>query len=649
MHSANSPYISLNRVSHQFANGQETVCALNNITLEITRGEFVAIVGPSGSGKSTLMNIIGCLDTPSAGERIIAGTPTQQLSAEALSTFRGNHIGFVFQRYHLLPYLNALENVCIPASYTGMAASERKQRAAHLLNELNLGDRLAFRPNQLSGGQQQRVSIARALMNGADIILADEPTGALDSTTGQDVMSLLHTLNQAGHTIIVVTHDPEIAAQAHRVITLHDGHIISDIPASDTQCPSAPLPPTTMACQPPHFWRSLADAIQTAWRALTGHKVRALLSMLGIIIGIASVIASVAIGEGAHQRIMADISQLDHQAIEIRPGLGWATSNRDFDNALSRADLEALKSLPFIERLSPVVSTSATASWFTHYADATITGVSHDFLHNQTFIEGQPFYAHQVTTSEAIAVIESRLADALFTNGINPTGQIIHISGVPFRISGVVRNVESRFGGNTSLRIWIPWTAFMQRLTGDTPFQSIQVSVTASLPLEQVRATLENHLEQAHGQRDFFTVTNDSLEEMVKNVSRSMTLLTTAISAISLLVGGVGVMNIMLVSVTERIHEIGLRLSVGARPSDIKRQFLIEAMVICLLGGIAGIASVMLLGVLFSLVTTQFTLVFTFTPVILACAFSALVGLGFGYFPARNAARMNPVTALAHQ
>ncbi|MFO6494584.1 ATP-binding cassette domain-containing protein, partial [Hafnia alvei] len=300
-----TPLIVLSGISRHFVSGLQTVAVLKNISLSIQRGEMVAIIGASGSGKSTLMNIIGCLDKPTQGEMQIKGISTQLASSEQLAQLRSQYIGFIFQRYHLMPYLSASENVAIPALYTAMPAAERQTRAEYLLTRLGLQQRMNYKPAQLSGGQQQRVSIARALMNGAEIILADEPTGALDRASGQELMGILHALHQAGHTLIIVTHDRDIANQAQRIIEISDGEIISD-KANHAVAPleAPPALPVAVATGRTRFWQSVKEAVKMAWRALLGHRARAFLSMLGIIIGISSVVSSMAVGEGARQSIL---------------------------------------------------------------------------------------------------------------------------------------------------------------------------------------------------------------------------------------------------------------------------------------------------------------------------------------------------------
>ena len=227
---AKVPLIELKDICKTFVtgDGDVRVDALRGVSLSIYPGEFVAIMGASGSGKTTLMNVLGCLDRPTAGQYFFAGRDVSQMDSDALAWLRREAFGFVFQSYNLLPNATAEENVEIPAVYAGLGPAERRERAETLLSSLGLGDRLTHRPSQLSGGQQQRVSIARALMNGGQVILADEPTGALDSKSGAEVMTLLTELAAEGHTVILITHDANVAARAHRVIEIKDGEIVRD-------------------------------------------------------------------------------------------------------------------------------------------------------------------------------------------------------------------------------------------------------------------------------------------------------------------------------------------------------------------------------------------------------------------------------------
>ncbi|EMM0379536.1 ABC transporter permease [Pluralibacter gergoviae] len=647
-----APLIALNGIWRHFPSGGEQVAVLKDISLTVREGEMVAIIGASGSGKSTLMNIIGCLDTPTRGEMRIHGVATHAADSGQLAKLRSQYIGFIFQRYHLMPWLSAAENVAIPALYTAMPAAERRARAAYLLQRLGLGQRLDYRPAQLSGGQQQRVSISRALMNGASIILADEPTGALDRASGQALMHILHELHEAGHTIIIVTHDRDIASQAARIIEISDGEIVADRPNAAQKAARAPgqLPRVAVNARPP-FWQSLIEAVRMAWRSLLGHRTRAFLSMLGIIIGISSVVSSMAVGEGARQSIMAEIGKLGNSTLEVRPGREMGRVAPEYINALSAADVALLQQQPWIDSVSPVVSKTAMAIRGSMPAAAIqLSGVNDDFFRVQgvNVIRGAVLTRPDVENREPAIVIDPLTESILFEPGEDPVGEVILLSGVPFRVVGVASKKGPKMLGGL-MGGWIPYTSLTQRMTGSMPIESLTLRFHDGVSLGEAQRRVERLLAQAHERRDFYTQTDDQLAKALQKTSDSMSMLITAIAAISLLVGGVGVMNIMLVSVTERTHEIGIRLSVGARPGDIMMQFLIEAIAICALGGLLGIVGSWISGLVFAQFTREFSMVFTPGPVLLSCGFSALIGLCFGFFPARNAARLNPTEALARE
>lgn len=641
------PIIALRHVNRMFTAGTQTVSVLTDISLAIAPGEMVAIVGASGSGKSTLMNIIGCLDKPTSGEVFINGTAVHNADSLHLAELRSRYLGFIFQRYHLMPYLTAQENIAIPALYTAMPEAERNRRTQTLAHQLGLDTRLHHRPAQLSGGQQQRVSICRALINGAHIILADEPTGALDSVSGKALMDVLHQLHAAGHTVIIVTHDRDVARQAQRIVEISDGRILSDVRQRETNTPAL-LPAQDNGRASPA--RSIHESLRMAWRSLLGHRMRAFLSMLGIIIGISSVVSSMAVGEGARRAIMDEIGKLGNTTLEIRPGAGWGSKRPDMERALSLADVSSLQTLPWVLGVSPLVSSMSVAVRKGYDSSMMLSGVSQDYfaLQGLRFVQGNGFTARDVAEGEPVLILDETGRDTLFPGGEDPLGQIVQIAGAPWQVIGVASKPGPKVVGGF-MAAWVPHTALQQRITGEKPLEAITLRFEETLTPAEATRRVERHLIREHGKKDFFTQTDDQLATALQKTSDSMSLLITAIAAISLLVGGVGVMNIMLVSVTERTHEIGIRLSVGARPSDIMNQFLIEAVVICALGGLVGVLGSWVVGLVFSRVTEAFSMVFTLFPVVMACGFSALIGLTFGYFPARSAARLNPTEALARE
>lgn len=645
------PLIKLNHVFREFKAGTQTIPVLNDISLSINQGEMVAIIGASGSGKSTLMNIIGCLDKPSQGEIFINGIAVHEANNDQLAELRSQYLGFIFQRYHLMPYLTAEENIAIPALYTAMPENERQARTEFLAKKLGLQERLNHKPYQLSGGQQQRVSVCRALINGAQVILADEPTGALDSLSGKALMDILHQLNLDGHTVIIVTHDRNIAQQTQRIIEISDGKIITDNPNHSLQETNTPhnVPPVVDNGRA-SLWRSLHESVRMAWRALLGHRMRAFLSMLGIIIGISSVVSSMAVGEGARRAIIDEIGKLGSTTLEIRPGIGWGSKRPDMERALSLNDVKTLKELPWVEQISPVVSSMTIAVNKGLDFSILLNGVSDEYFAAQGFniSQGSYFNALDVTDSEPVIVLDEASREVLFTADENPLGQIIQIGGAPWRIIGIASRPGPKMSSGFIMG-WAPYSALQQRVLGDKPIEYISLKFPETLTPKQAELRVESHLLRTHGKKDFFIQSDDQLVTALQKTSDSMSLLITSIASISLLVGGVGVMNIMLVSVTERTHEIGVRLSVGARPADIMNQFLIEAIMICALGGGIGIVGSWVAGIIFANITTEFTMVFTLLPLLLACGFSALIGVIFGYFPARRAAKLSPTEALARE
>lgn len=647
----NLPMIALTGITRTFHSGDQCLSVLKNVSLTINRGEMVAIIGPSGSGKSTLMNIIGCLDKPTQGEVRIADVDTCNAPGNQLAALRSQHIGFIFQRYHLMPYLNACDNVTVPARYTAMALADQKSRARLLLTRLGLEAKLLQKPSQLSGGQQQRVSVARALMNGANIILADEPTGALDAASGKELMDILHSLHQAGHTIILVTHDAKIAAQAERIVELREGEIISDrsnIPSHDKKQIAA-LPVVSNNGRPPAL-QSLKDTISMAWQALSGHRIRALLSMLGIIIGVVSVMLSMAVGEGAKEQILKNISQLGARTISIRPGLGWNDPRPDLSFSLSPRDVDLLDHQFYSARVTPIFSASPSAQANGKEVAFTLSGVADSYfiIHRMIMTKGRYFNQADIDERAAQLIIDRNTAKIVFPTQANPVGEIVQFSGVPFVIIGITDYTGLNMNGEGA-HGWIPYTTLQDRLQGQVALSAIELQVKDGISLQGAQEKLEQLLDISHGRRDYYTQTDDMMMSTIKKTSESMTLLIATIAGISLIVGGVGVMNIMLVSIKERTHEIGIRLAVGAREKDILRQFLIESVVICLLGSVTGVLFTLCSGGLMSILTNKFELIFTAAPIIISCGSSALIGLVFGYFPARSAARLNPTEALARE
>lgn len=659
------PLLQLENLERCFLSGEEEVSVLKAINLSIYPGELVAIIGASGSGKSTLMNILGCLDRPTRGDYRVRGQSTRDLSVDDLAALRRHHFGFIFQRYHLLPHLDAVGNVEIPAIYAGDGKPRRHERASQLLSRLGLADRLGHTPGQLSGGQQQRVSIARALMNGGDVILADEPTGALDSRSGQEVISILRELHAQGHTVILVTHDPQVAAHAERIIEIHDGEIIADRRNPRDPEPSIQSPPdepasgsldrrTTANNRSQHWrarWGQFSEAFKMAGIAMASHRMRTLLTMLGIIIGIMAVVSVVALGQGAQQKVVNDISSIGTNTIDIYPGKSWGDERAAAIETLVPADLVALQAQVYTDSVTPSLSSSQILRYGNITANGSIGGVGEQYfrVRGYTAAQGMLFSRDDVQQQAQVVVIDHNTWKKFFPHGENPLGQVMLLGSLPCRIIGVTAEKESPFGNSDSLNVWIPYTSAMSRLLGQNYFSSITVRVKEGMSNAIAEQGILKLLAQRHGVLDVFTNSSDSILKTVQKTTGTLTLLISAIAVISLIVGGIGVMNIMLVSVTERTQEIGIRMAVGARQSDILQQFLIEAVLVCLCGGALGVLLSLGIGVVFSWFVQAMSMVFSFSSILVAVFCSTLIGVLFGYLPARNAAQLDPIEALARE
>ena len=652
----NTPLIKLENIIREFPAGDSTIQVLKGINLTINAGEMVAIIGASGSGKSTLMNILGCLDKPSRGTYSINGRTTSQLSPDELAELRREHFGFIFQRYHLLTALTAQGNVEIPAIYAGVTNEQRQGRAANILARLGLADKINNKPNQLSGGQQQRVSIGRALINGGQIILADEPTGALDRKSGLEVMAILRELHQQGHTVIIVTHDPNIAQSAERIIEISDGNIISDSinpNYSSDQVANRQVKQIEITKTQDNFsakYYRFRDAFKMAILSMLSQRLRTFLTMLGIIIGIASVVSMVALGEGTKQKILSNINSLGTSTLEIYAGSGFGDRNADKITTLRSSDADFLAQQSFVHSTTPNLSTSVYFRIDNLAVTGTVNGVGEQFfaVRGYTISQGIAFNQEAVNASAQEAVIDENTVKRLFSDQ-NPVGKILMVGQLPVRIIGVATKQQQGFGNNESLNIWLPYTTVINRMVGQTSLKSITVRINDNIDLSIAEQAINKIMLQRHVTRDFFIFNSDSIRETVNSSAWVLTLLISTIALISLVVGGIGVMNIMLVSVTERTREIGVRMAVGARSSDILQQFLIEAVLVCLIGGTLGIILSFAIGFIFNYLVTAFAMSFSIVSIIAAFSCSTMIGIIFGYVPAKRAAKLDPIYALERE
>ncbi|HHU7932636.1 TPA: MacB family efflux pump subunit, partial [Escherichia coli] len=618
--------------------------------LTIVAGEMVAIIGVSGSGKSTLMNIMGCLDVPNRGDYYIDGQNAACLSPDELARVRREHIGFIFQRYHLIPDLSALGNVEIPAIYANSERDSRRQRATALLGRLGLEGREHHKPCELSGGQQQRVSIARALINGGKIILADEPTGALDSQSGQEVLAILNELNRRGHTVVMVTHDMKVARHAKRIIELCDGEIIADsggcVSATET------LPKTNRIRQ--SYWKTLLDrtreSMQMALKAMKTHRLRTTLTMIGIVFGIASVVTVVALGEGARQETLEEIKSLGTNVVSIYPGQDLFDDSIESIRTLVPADANALAKQGFIDSVSPEVSASDNIRFLGKSAIASINGVGREHFRVKgiELLQGTTFRDDRNALQEVI--IDENTRKAIFDNtGLQALGQIVFLGSVPARVVGIAKS-NNRSDASNRITVWMPYSTVMYRIVGKPVLTGISVRLKDNVDNEAAISAISQLLTRRHGIKDFQLYNFEQIRKSIEHTSMTFSILILMVACISLMIGSIGVMNIMLISVTERTHEIGVRMAVGARRSDIMQQFIIEAVLVCLIGGALGIALSYITGALFNaLADGIFAAIYSWQAAVAAFFCSTLIGIIFGYLPARKAARMDPVISLASE
>jgi macrolide transport system ATP-binding/permease protein len=652
--------IELDNVSKSYRMGAVEVAALRDVTLQIEAGEFVAIMGPSGSGKSTLLHLVGLLDRPDHGSYRIGGRDVSRLDDTLLAAIRNRLMGFVFQQFYLLPRLSARDNAALPLIYAGRRALEN--RAAEKIEVVGLGHRANHLPSELSGGEQQRVAIARALVNDPLIILADEPTGNLDSHSEQEIMAILRELNESGKTIVMVTHEEEIARYASRVIRMRDGQVVSDQKQGSVSARPATANDDTIVAalataDTTGGTAQIFDHLRQAALAIVSHKVRSVLSLLGILIGVAAVIAMLALGEGAKESIARQLASLGSNLLSVRPGsrhLHGVALEAGAVTRLTFRDAEAISRLSGVTATSPSVRGRVQVVFGNHNWNTQVEGTGADYATMRAAVPviGEFFTEEQVRARQRVVLLGATVVRELFGD-INPVGATVKINRINFSVLGVLPEKGASAWRDQDDVAVIPITTAMYRLLGKEYVDSIDVEVRSPELMPTVENAIRELIIKRHrlgeNGEDSFQIRNlAEIQETLSSTTETMSWLMGSIAGISLLVGGIGIMNIMLVSVTERTREIGLRKALGARSRDIMSQFLVEAIVMTFAGGIIGVVLGSAVAVLLSLVAGWATKV-SVGSILLAAGFAIGVGILFGLWPAHQASRLHPIEALRHE
>lgn len=647
--------LEIKDIRKSYKMGDNTLEVLKGVSLTIEDGDFVAIMGPSGSGKSTLMNILGLLDIPTVGSYQFNKKEISKLSEDELAVFRRDEIGFIFQQFNLLPRMSALENVALPLLYS--KNEKGYAGATQLLNQVGLGTRTHHKPNELSGGQQQRVAIARSLINRPKMILADEPTGNLDSISEKEIMATLKSLNDSGITVVIVTHEEEIGAQAKRLIRMRDGLIQSDERVSDFK-KVEPTQSTQKSEDQSVLW-DFVDYFKQGYKTLAANKVRTALSMLGILIGVAAVVAMLALGRGAQKAIEENLSSLGSNLLTVRAGsirVAGVTQEGGAANRLAYGDLHVIKNrISSVKEISGQVQSRGQATALGKNWNTQVQAVSSGWadIHASIPVSGRFFTDDENSKRARVAVIGEAVRKELFADQ-SAIGEMIKIDKVNFQVIGVLPEKGASGWRNQDDVIIIPLLTGMYRLMGKEYVDSIEVEIdkpenidAAQDAILEVMAT--QHKVPLSQQEDAFTIMNMAdIQQALQQSSQTMSMLLASIAAISLLVGGIGIMNIMLVSVTERTKEIGLRKSIGARRNDILIQFLSESVLVSVIGGLMGILLGWLITVALSAAIGWSTSI-SLNSVLISFFFSALIGVIFGVYPAKKAAALNPIEALRYE
>ena len=652
--------IELRNIKKTYKTGSIGVAAVNGVSLTINPGEFVAIMGPSGSGKSTLLHLLGFLDRPDSGQYYLGGKDVTGLTDDQLAILRNHLIGFIFQQFHLLPRITSLENAELPLIYAGKR--HLKEVALEKMKSVGLSHRISHRPNELSGGEQQRVAIARSLVNEPVLILADEPTGNLDTASQNEIIAILEKLNQQGKTIILVTHEEEVAEHARRIIKMRDGKIVSDEKnktVKEIAPPSIKISVDDILCEKGSNIKraELADHLKQAIWSIASHKMRSILSMLGILIGVAAVIAMLALGEGAKESISQTLASLGSNLLTVRPGSQRVRGVAMEAGTVTRftfQDTDSMAKLPGVKEISPSVTGKVqivygNKNWNTQVQG---TGATYGEMRAALPTIGRFFREDEVKSRKRVVVLGATVVKELFGNE-NPVDSIVRINRINFQVIGILPAKGMSAWHDQDDLVAIPVTTAMYRLLGKEYLDSIDIEVSDPSLMDDVQQSVKDLVIKDHRltkeNEDSFEIRNMAdIQATLMKTTQTMTLLLGSIAAIALLVGGIGIMNIMLVSVTERTREIGLRKAIGAHDWDIMIQFLIEAVVMTFAGGLTGVLAGSGIALLLA-VFAGWTIKVSLFSILLATTFSIAVGIVFGLWPARQASKLNPIEALRYE
>ncbi|MDF1738678.1 MAG: ATP-binding cassette domain-containing protein [Verrucomicrobiales bacterium] len=673
------PIIELDGVKRAYRMGDSVVKALDGVSITVNRGDYLCIMGPSGCGKSTMLNLLGCLDQPNEGDYVLDTENVSHLDDETLSGVRGRRLGFIFQSYNLIPQLTVLENIEVPLYYRGVSEQQSRKRALELAAKVGLADRVHHRPNELSGGQQQRVAIARALANDPPVILADEATGNLDSKSGEEILAIFAQLNREGKTLIFVTHDEEMAKRGNRILRLRDGKVESDLAIRDrpvglesadalTSSPSTTGEPETLF-PALNFKRTILLGLKSLWL----HRLRSLLTALGIVFGVSSVIAMLAIGEGASFEAQEQIRKLGSQNVILRsvkpPGGSDSGEKRSFvlDYGISARDVrQIISTIPGIRMVVPNREIGDYVSHKTRRVDTVVSGVIPLFpeMRNRKLLKGRFFNLIEMEAKQNVCVISESVSRKLFP--LSPTlGGDVKLGDTYYKVIGVLDSTEGLPGeeetGTREYEMYIPLETMLERFgeviyksrTGSfeaekVEFHEVTVVVDDPVEVESKAEAIRHLLEANHDKPDFQVIVPVELLQQAERTKQIFTIVLGSIATISLIVGGIGIMNIMLASVTERTREIGIRRALGGRRQDITLQFLIEAVLLSGVGGLIGVALGLTVPALVTHFSGMVTVVKSWAPG-LAFTISVLTGVVFGLYPALRASRLSPVDALRHE